>query len=148
MPAREEKNLPTITVNAETEQLDNVISFLDTELENAGCPMKVQLQLELVTEEIFVNIASYAYAPDSGKAEISIDISGNPAVAVLCFKDSGTPYNPLVRPEADTSLSLEERGIGGLGILLIKKNSDDVCYSYENGKNVLTVYKKIREEER
>ena len=84
-----------ITLEAKTEKLPEVLTFVDTILEEHDCPMKVQMQIDVAVEEIFVNIAHYAYAPDSGSADISAGVSGDPAVFKITFADSGVPYNPL-----------------------------------------------------
>lgn len=130
-----------LTVDAKKENLETVINFVDSYLESAGCPMKAQMQIDLSVEEIFVNIASYAYSDEGGKADIFI-YSENDEI-VIKFADSGIKYNPLDKPDPDTSLSVEERQIGGLGIFLVKKNMDSVEYEYTDNQNILTVKKKI-----
>lgn len=132
-----------ITVPAETAQLEGMNAFIDDILDGCGCPAKVRLQVELAVEEIFVNIASYAYHPERGETEVCVDTHGDPPTVTITFIDHGKPFNPLDRPDADVTLPAEERGIGGLGILLVKKNMDDVTYSYENGKNILTITKRL-----
>ena len=132
-----------ITVPAETAQLEGVNAFIDDILDGCGCPAKVRLQVELAVEELFVNIASYAYHPERGETEVCVDTHGDPPTVTITFLDHGKPFNPLDRPDADVTLPTEERGIGGLGILLVKKNMDDVTYSYENGKNILTITKRL-----
>ncbi|MCI8478561.1 MAG: ATP-binding protein [Oscillospiraceae bacterium] len=135
--------MKTIVVPAKTEELDTVNAVIDAELEVCGCSPKVQMQIALAVEEIFVNIASYAYNPEIGEAEIEVGISGTPPTVTIRFLDHGKPFNPLAKEDADTTLPAEERGIGGLGILLVKKNMDQVSYSYEAGKNILTIQKKL-----
>lgn len=135
--------MKTIIIPAEVDQMEKVNSFIENELEKLGCSMKVQMQVALAVEEIFVNIAKYAYHPETGEAEVSVDAAGDPPVVTIRFLDHGKPFNPLTKEDADVTLSAEEREIGGLGILLVKKNMDDVRYSYEDGKNVLTILKKL-----
>lgn len=135
--------MKTLIVPAENTRLDEINAFIDRELERCGCPPKVQMQVALAVEEIFVNIASYAYNPTIGEAQVDIDTAGDPPTVTIRFLDEGKPFNPLAKKDADTTLTAEERGIGGLGILLVKKNMDDVTYSYEDGKNVLTIKKTI-----
>lgn len=132
-----------ITVPAETSQLESVNSFIDEVLDSCGCPAKIRLQVELAVEEIFVNIASYAYHPERGEAEVCVDTQDDPPTVTITFLDHGKPFNPLDKPDADTTLPASERDIGGLGILLVKKSMDDVTYSYENGKNILTITKQL-----
>ena len=129
----------SLEIKATVENLDTVIAFIDEQLEVADCPMKTQMQIELAVEEIFVNIAHYAYAPETGMAVIGIDISGGRAV--ITFEDSGVPYDPLAKPDPDTTLAAEDRDFGGLGIFMVKKSMDDVRYEYREGKNTLTLKK-------
>jgi len=135
--------MKTLVVPAAVDRLDEINAFVDTELEQCGCSVKTQMQVALAVEEIFVNIASYAYNPEVGEAEVSVDTSGDPPSVLIRFLDHGRPFNPLAKEDADTTLSAEERGVGGLGILLVKKNMDDVQYSYENGTNILTIRKNL-----
>ena len=130
-----------LVIDALTDNLPQVLSFVDAELETADCSMKLQMQIEIAVEEIFVNIAHYAYAPETGTAVVSIDISDGSAV--ITFEDSGVPYDPLAKPDPDVSLAAEERSIGGLGIFMVKKSMDDVKYEYNNGKNILTLVKRL-----
>ncbi len=131
-----------ITLNAATENLDAVLDFVNAELQAKDFPMKACMQIAIAVEEIFVNIAHYAYAGDVGKATVKCGISGVPPEAEIVFADSGIPYNPLLKTDPDTTLSAEERDIGGLGILMVKKSMDSVEYNYENGQNILTIKKK------
>ena len=135
----------TLEIDAITENLDEVIGFIDSVLEENDCPMKIQLQIELTVEEVFINIASYAYAPQIGTAKISVDVDGDKADVTMVFEDSGVPYDPLAKEDPDITLPASERGIGGLGIFLVKKNMNDVKYEYKDGKNVLTLTKSLNE---
>ena len=132
-----------LELEAVTDNLPVLQAFIEEHLEAASCPMKAQMQISLAVEEIFCNIASYAYAPGKGNAIVTMDISGDPAVATITFRDSGVPYNPLAKRDPDTSLSAEEREIGGLGIFLTKKTMDHVDYEYRDGQNTLTLQKKL-----
>lgn len=136
-----ELNKNSLTVEASTEKLPDVLAYVDSFLEANECPMKAQMQIDLSVEEIFVNISNYAYGDETGEAEISVSKVDNSVE--ITFKDSGTPYNPLEKEDPDVTLSAEERSIGGLGIYLVKKNMDDVIYNYADGKNVLTLRKRI-----
>ena len=131
-----------LTVEALRENLPQVLGFIDAELEGVGCPMKTQMQIDLAVEEIFVNIASYAYHPDTGEATVGIEIEDGSAVSVV-FTDSGIPYAPLSKADPDVTLSAEDRDIGGLGIFMTKKCMDDITYEYKNGMNVLCLKKEI-----
>ena len=129
--------------NAETVRLDEVIEFIDEQLEQADCPIKIQMQLDIAVEEIFVNVAHYAYHPDVGEVEIKVEITENPKAAVVTFLDSGKPFNPLEKPDPDITLSLEERKVGGLGIFMVKKTMDDVKYVFVIGHNCLELTKRF-----
>lgn len=135
-------SLTSITVDAERNNLGVVIDFLEAELDKCDCPVKCRTQLCVAAEEIFVNIASYAYAPNFGKAEISAEVTGD--TVRLQFADSGKPYDPLKNDDPDITLAAEEREIGGLGIFIVKKSMDSVSYEYKDGKNILTILKKIK----
>ena len=132
-----------LDIMAENENLSEVQSFLGECLAKVDCPAKAQMQMELAAEEIFVNIANYAYAPDKGRAVVRVEVSDDPVTVTLTFIDQGVPYDPLKREEPDVTLPAEERGIGGLGIFLTKKTMDDVSYEYKDGQNILTLKKKI-----
>ncbi|MBR3738564.1 MAG: SpoIIE family protein phosphatase [Eubacterium sp.] len=131
----------SLKIEATNDNLAKVAEFVDVFLEENGCGMKAQMQIDLSVEEIFVNIANYAYGDETGNAEIQLSKTGN-AVSIV-FIDSGIPYNPLEKEDPDTTLSAEERKIGGLGIFLVKKNMNDVLYEYKNGQNILTLIKEI-----
>ena len=130
-----------LTIEATVENLPQVMGFLERHLEEADCPLKAQMQLTVAAEEIFVNIAHYAYAPGSGEATVRVEIAEEPATASVTFIDRGIPFDPLAKPDPDVSLSAEERSIGGLGIYMVKKSMDDVRYAYRDGQNVLTLVK-------
>lgn len=133
-----------ITVPAEAAALETVNAFIQEKLESINCPKRAKMQMMLAVEEIFVNISSYAYHPEVGQAEVGVDIDGDPPTVTIRFLDQGRPFNPLEKPDADITLSAQEREIGGLGILLVKKIMDQVDYAYENGKNILIIKKEIK----
>ena len=135
--------MDSITVAAKTEALDSVVDFVEEKLTSCECPMRTLLQLRLAIEEVFVNIASYAYAPGEGEAEISCVVLEDPRRVMIRFADSGTPFDPLAREDADTSEEALMSREGGLGILLVKNSMDDVQYAYADGKNVLTIVKNL-----
>ena len=133
----------SLKVKAEDGNLREVLDFLDSALEAYGCPMKIQMQLEIAVEEIFVNIAHYAYPNEVRDAEVSIAVLDG-GTARITFSDSGIPYDPLAKPDPDVRLSAEDRPIGGLGIYMVKKSVDDLRYEYRDGKNILRLFKKLR----
>ena len=130
-----------LVVDAQTEKLDEVLDFIDSYLDEWECPMKTQTQINIAVEEIFVNIAHYAYEAHDGKARITITRKGSDAE--ITFTDSGIPYDPLAKEDPDITLSAEERQIGGLGIYIVKKSMDNVSYEYRDSNNVLTISKRI-----
>ena len=129
----------SLSIDARSENLEKVLSFVDGILEAEDCNMKVMMQLDVAVEEIFINIASYAYGENDGKAEIILTITDDPKAVVIEFRDSGVRFDPLAKPDPDVTLSAEDRQIGGLGIYMVKKSMDDVTYKYENGENILTI---------
>ncbi|MBR4656212.1 MAG: SpoIIE family protein phosphatase [Oscillospiraceae bacterium] len=138
-----EKAGKELTVEAADAHLAEVLAFVDGELESLDCPMKTQMQVDVAVEEIFVNIAHYAYAPGSGQATIRVETSLEPKAVTVTFTDKGIPYDPLSRPDPDVTLSAEERQIGGLGIYMVKKTMNEMEYEYRDGQNVLRMKKYI-----
>lgn len=130
-----------ITVDATLDNLEVVQNFVSEELESQGCSMKVMMQIEIAVEEIYVNIVHYAYNPEIGKATIRCEVTDDPMQVIIQFLDSGVPFDPLAKEDADITLSAEERQIGGLGIFMVKQSMDEVSYEYTEGKNVLTIRK-------
>ena len=130
-----------LNIEAKIENLKNVNDFLSECFENAGCSMKMMMQLELVTEELFANVCNYAY--DDAIGMICIGAEAKDGMLSLTFTDSGKPYDPLKKEDPDITLSAEDRPIGGLGVFMVKNIMDDVSYEYKDGKNILTVKKKI-----
>lgn len=135
--------MDNLIVTAEVKNLDAVTDFVLQRPEIAACPKNTQLQLRLAVEEVFVNIASYAYDPAIGPAEVRCEVLDDPLRVVIQFLDHGKPFDPLAREDADTSEEALMDRIGGLGILLVKETMDEVSYSYEEGKNILTILKKL-----
>lgn len=130
-----------LVIDALTDNLPQVLAFVDGELEAADCPMKIQMQIDIAVEEIFVNIARYAYSPEVGTATVRVEVMGEPPAVDITFIDGGVPYDPLAKADPDVTLSAEERQIGGLGIFMVKKSMDDVKYEYLDGHNILTLKK-------
>ena len=128
---------------AKIETLSQVISFVEEILENYECSMKAQTAICVAVEEIFVNVANYAYGDVVGDVTISIGFDKESRMVTLRISDKGVPFNPLNNADPDTTLSVEEREIGGLGIYLTKKTMDEVNYTFENEENILTMIKKI-----
>ncbi len=136
-------NMKELIINATIENLSMVQEFIETELKMVKVPMKLTMQILIATEEIYVNIAHYAYSPNVGKVTIQCSVEDNPQQVVINFLDKGKPFDPLQKEDADTTLTSEERDIGGLGILMVKKSMDSISYQYENGMNILTIQKRV-----
>ena len=135
--------MDSLTVPAELDQLDTVQEFIGEHLSAAGCPPKVEIAVQVAVEELYVNIAHYAYTPGTGNATIRCGVGGDPKTVTIQFEDSGVPFDPLAKKDADTTLSADEREIGGLGILMVKKSMDQMAYERRDGKNILTIQKKL-----
>ena len=131
------------TFDATIANLLEVTQFIDEWLEALDCGMKAQMQIDLAVDELFTNIASYAYAPGSGEATVRLGFDEASRMASITFIDSGIPYDPLKKPDPDITLSAEEREIGGLGIYMVKKSMDKMEYRRDNDQNMLTIYKAI-----
>lgn len=130
-----------LTLAATVENIEVVTDFVNEQLEAADCPMKTQMQIDIAVDEIFGNIAHYAYTPETGDATVRIEIEEKPQSAVITFIDSGVPYDPLSQAEPDVTLSADERQLGGLGIFMVKKTMDEITYEYKSGMNILKIRK-------
>lgn len=132
-----------LTLEAKVENVPVVTDFVNEQLEAHGCSMKAQMQIDIAIDELFSNIAFYAYNPEVGTATVRVEITEDPLSVVVTFIDHGQPYDPLKKEDPDTTLSAEERQIGGLGIYMVKKSMDQVAYEYKDGQNILTIKKNI-----
>jgi len=130
-----------ITLPANTDSIEAVTHFVNEQLEPMSCPERTRIQLSVAIDELFGNIANYAYVPEEGQATVRVETEDNPRGIIITFIDSGTPYNPLEAKEPDTTLPARQRRIGGLGIFMVKKTMDDITYEYKDGQNILTVRK-------
>ena len=130
-----------LTLTATVENIETVTDFVNEALETMDCPMKAQMQIDIAIDELFSNIAYYAYAPDTGDATVQVEaVSGGVEVT---FIDRGVPYDPLSSQDPDTGLSVEEREIGGLDIFMVKKSMNEVRYQHRDGQNILTIRKEF-----
>ncbi len=132
-----------LTLTAKTENIEKITQFVDEQLEMYDCPPKAKVQIDIAIDELFGNIALYAYNPDEGPATVRVEVTENPLSVILTFIDNGVPYNPLEKADPDTTLSAEERQIGGLGIYMVKKTMDEIVYEYKDGQNILKVKKSL-----
>ena len=130
-----------LKIAATIENLEPLTAFVDEQLEAHDCSLKAQTQIDVAIDELFTNIARYAYGAETGEAVIAVEFPDG--FAEITFRDWGTPYNPLENPDPDITLPAEERQIGGLGIFMVKKSMDAVSYRYEDGQNVLTIRRKL-----
>ena len=131
-----------LTIDATVENIATVTEFVNAQLEQSGCPPKIQMQIDIAIDELFGNIAHYAYDPDVGPATVRVEVDEEPCV-IITFIDNGVPYDPLGKEDPDITLSAEERGIGGLGVYMVKKSMDDISYEYRDGQNILRIKKRI-----
>ena len=131
------------TFPAKTEALPDILGFVEETLEGFGCPMKIQMAVCVAIEEVFVNVAHYAYGDGEGNMNLGIGFDEGNRTVTFRMTDKGIPFDPLKKPDPDITLSAQEREIGGLGIFITKKTMDCVTYAYENGENILTMIKRI-----
>lgn len=131
------------TFPAKTEALSDVLGFVEQMLDSFECPIKIQLALCVAIEEVFVNVAHYAYGEGEGNMSLGIGFDEESRAITFRMTDKGIPFDPLKKPDPDISLSADEREIGGLGIFITKKTMDSLTYTYENNENILTMNKKI-----
>ena len=132
-----------LTIAATVENIETVTDFVNEQLEALDCPMKAQMQIDIAIDELFGNIVHYAYSPDIGDASVRVEVVEDPLAVVITFIDKGVPYDPLAKADPNTTLSAEEREIGGLGIFMVKKAMDDIIYEYKDGQNILKIKKRL-----
>lgn len=132
-----------LTVAATIKSIPVITEFVDEQLEQFGCPMKAQAQIDIAIDELFSNIVHYAYHPGTGPATVRVEVVEDPLSVVITFIDQGVPYDPLAQADPDVTLSAEERKIGGLGIYIVKKNMNEITYEYKDGRNILRIRKEI-----
>ena len=132
-----------MTVPATVDTIGRLTDLVNEELDRFGCSRKARTQIDVAMDEVLGNIARYAYASGGGIVTLLFDIRRDPLRAELTFVDRGKPFNPLEEGDPDTSLSAEEREIGGLGIFLVRKTMDDVRYFYQDGLNILQITKNL-----
>ena len=140
-PVKEGSHVKKLELEATVDSIEKITDFINAELEAMDCPMKAQMQIDVAVDEVFANIANYAYEGAKGGAVVSFEAQDDPRGAVITFVDRGVPFNPLESKDPDTSLSAEERQIGGLGIFLVKKTMDEMRYERRGEENVLRITK-------
>lgn len=132
-----------LTLAATVENIGAVTDFVNEQLEALDCPIKARMQINIAIDELFGNIAHYAYHPKIGDATVRVEVIQEPLSVVITFIDQGVPFDPLKNEDPDTGLSAEERDIGGLGIFMVKKSMDEISYVYKDGKNILSIRKQL-----
>ena len=140
----EERPSNELDIEAAEGNLETVIDFVNKNLKAIDCPAKAAMQIDVAVEEIFINIAKYAYSPDKGNAIVRVDVCEDPVTVTITFIDQGIPYDPLAKDDPNIKLSAQERVIGGLGIFMTKQLMDDVVYEYKDGRNILKLKKNLQ----
>ncbi len=134
-----------LSLDAVVENINIVTDFVNEHLEKYNCPAKAQIQIDIAIDELFGNIAHYAYNSEVGQATVRVEVLEDPLSVVITFIDHGKPYDPLSTKDPDITLSAEERQIGGLGIYMVKKSMDKITYEYKDGQNILRIKKHFNE---
>ena len=132
-----------LELEASAENLGAVQTFVDERLQAADCPPNIRLQVSVAVEEIFVNIANYAYKPGAGSAVVRVEVAEDPVSVSITFLDHGVPYDPLSGKDPDLKRAGEGGDMHGLGVFMTKKLMDGVAYEYKNGQNILTLKKNL-----
>ena len=132
-----------LQIEAVDTNLAQVTAFVDAQLESLDCPPRAQMQIDMAVEELFINIARYAYAPETGQVLLRVETEQSPKSVTITFLDSGIPYDPLAKPDPNITASAEERPIGGLGVYMVKKSMDSVDYRYRDHRNIFTIRKRL-----
>ena len=132
-----------LIIPATVENIEKVTEFVNSQLEEINCPIKAKMQIDIAIDELFGNIAHYAYKPETGPATVRVEVTETPISVIVTFIDHGIPYDPLKKDDPDVTLSAEERAIGGLGIFMVKKTMDEITYEYKDGQNILSIRKDL-----
>ncbi len=137
-----------MTVQATLENIEAVTDFVNAELDRLDCPAHARAQIDIAIDELFGNIARYAYDPQEGPATVRIETQENPQRVILTFTDHGVKYNPLLKEDPELPKKARERSIGGLGIFMVKNMMDDMAYEYKDGMNILSICRIIDQSEK
>ena len=132
-----------LTIPATVENIEKVTEFVNSQLEEINCPIKAKMQIDIAIDELFGNIAHYAYKPETGPATVRVEVTEAPISVIVTISDHGISYDPLKKDDPDVTLSAEERAIGGLGIFMVKKTMDEITYEYKDGQNILSIRKDL-----
>ena len=139
---RDVRLLKSIVLNNDIQEVPQLVAFVDEVCEAVGFNPAVTMQMNLALEEAVVNVMNYAYPPDI-RGKVTIDASANDVRLKFTIIDSGRPFDPTVQADVDTTLSVKERPIGGLGIHIVRQIMDSINYERIDGQNVLTLRKKL-----
>ena len=137
------QRLVEVLNRATVENIGAVTEFVNRQLEECGCSPKARMQIDIAIDELFGNIAHYAYRPQVGPATVRVEVLREPLAVVITFIDHGVPYDPLAKSDPDITLPAEQREVGGLGIYIVKKSMDEITYEYKNGQNILRIKKRL-----
>ena len=127
------------------ETIPQLNEFIDSVAEEVGLEMSLTMSLNLALEEAVVNVMEYAY-PEGQKGNVEIEVTADQEWMTFVIADTGIAFDPTMKEDADTTLSAEERPIGGLGIFLVRQLMDVIDYKRQDNKNVLTLQKKLGDE--
>ncbi len=139
------KNMKELKLEASDETMHDVQEAVRVFLQEQSCSDDLLTTILIAVEEVYINIAHYAYGGRTGEAVVQMELDSNPDLLRIIFRDRGIPYNPLENEDPDITLSAAERPVGGLGIFMVKESMDSVDYRYEDGQNVLTIEKHLRD---
>ncbi len=137
-----------LTIEAVVENIATVTEFVNGQLEAYNCPPKAKMQIDIAIDELFGNIAQFAYDPEIGPATVRVEVEEDPLTVLVTFIDHGRPYDPLSGKDPDVMCPTEERDLSGLGVFLVKKTMDEISYEYRNGQNILRICKTMQEVEK
>ncbi|MBQ3417690.1 MAG: anti-sigma factor antagonist [Ruminococcus sp.] len=132
-----------LVIDADPKNLLQVQDFIEQQLARNGCHPKTLMHIGVAVEEVFSNIAQYAYLSEKGTTTVRVEVTHDPVSVVITFMDHGVPYDPLIKKDPNVTLSADDRNVGGLGIFLTKKTMDDIVYEYKDGQNILTLKKTL-----
>lgn len=131
------------TLAATIENIPRATAFIIEQLKACGCGKREQMHIDMAIDEILTNIVSYAYPGGTGEMTVRYEFDPSDRMVSITFSDSGIPFDPLQKPDPDITLPAEQRRIGGLGIFMVKSMMHAMKYRRENGKNILTIHKRI-----
>jgi len=132
-----------LILHNQVEQISQLEGFISEIADETGMDPALAMSMNLALEEAVTNVVLYAY-PEGTDGEVNIDARFDKGILTFVLKDSGVPFDPTAKEDADITLGVEERPIGGLGIFLVKQLMDTVSYNYSDGCNILTMTKKLQ----